>query len=61
MGEYEALNYPEWGLIAAVTSGVAVWHLSVGDSFTSRVTSAVLAGGVTLAVGMRFLQWSHER
>jgi hypothetical protein len=57
MGAYRNLTYPDWGLIAAVTAGMISWQLSIGDSFTSKVTSAVLAGGLSLAIGMRIACW----
>ena len=61
MEEYRTLTYPDWGLIAAVTIAVIVWQLSIGDSFTSRVTSAVLAGGLSLTIGLRSVRWYRER
>lgn len=60
MEEYKPLTYPDWGLIAAVTAGIVLWQLSIGDSFTSRITSAILAGGLSLAIGMRLVQWYHK-
>jgi hypothetical protein len=61
MGQYRALTYPDWGLIAVVTVVTVLWQLSIGDSFTSRAVSAVLAGGLTLAISMRLARWYRER
>ena len=60
MKRYKTLSSLDWGLIATVTIGVVSWQLSIGDSITSRVASAILAGGVTLAVSLRLIRWYRK-
>jgi hypothetical protein len=61
MGQYRTLTYLDWGLIGILTVGGVLWQLSIGNSFTSRATSAALTGGLTLAISMRLARRYHER
>ena len=61
MKQYRTITYPDWGLIASITVVTVLWQLSIGDSFTSRATSAVLAGGLSLAISMCLARWYRER
>lgn len=61
MDRYRSLTNPDWGLIAIVTAVTVLWQFSIGSSFTSRATSAALAGGLSLATGMRVALWYRER
>ena len=61
MEQYGTLTYPDWGLIGVITVVAVLWQLSIGNSFTSRATSAVLAGGLSLAIGMRLARWYRKR
>ena len=61
MEQYRTLTYSDWGLIGVITAVAVLWQLSIGNSFTSRATSAALAGGLSLAISMRLARWYRER
>jgi hypothetical protein len=61
MRQYRTLTYLDWGLIGVLTVVAVLWQLSIGNSFTSRATSAILAGGLSLAISMRLARRYRER
>jgi hypothetical protein len=61
MLNYEPLSHSDYVLIIALTIVVVTWQLSIGDSFTSRITSAILIGGLSLAIGTRLVRWYRKR
>ena len=61
MEQYGTLRYPDWGLIGVITVVAVLWQFSIGNSFTSRATGAVLAGGLSLAISMRLARWYRKR
>jgi hypothetical protein len=49
---YRSLNLADWGVILSVTVVAVLWQLSVNNSFTSKLTGALVFGGISLGIGM---------
>lgn len=61
MERYRSLSSVDWGAILFVTTAAVLWQLSINSSFTSKLTGAILFGGVSLGAGMYLFRLFREQ
>jgi hypothetical protein len=61
MNTYRSLAPIEWSVVLLITGAVIGWQLTGGSSFTARLVSVLVFGGVAFGLTIRVFRWYREQ